>query len=70
MKRPAVSPGSRRKKRYHRRKHNDKCGGMRAVKCRSEDYVMALTVVLPSGEVVKLGSRTTKNNSGYSLRIL
>ena len=59
------------KKRYHRRKHNDKCRGMRAVKYGvTRDYVMALTVVLPSGEIVKLGSRTTKNSSGYSLKDL
>ncbi|HHU77301.1 MAG TPA: FAD-binding oxidoreductase [Clostridiales bacterium] len=46
-------------------------GGMRAVKYGvTRDYVMALTVVLPSGEIVKLGSRTTKNSSGYSLKDL
>lgn len=43
-------------------------GGMRAVKYGvTRDYVRALTVVLPSGEVVKLGGKTVKNSTGYSL---
>lgn len=43
-------------------------GGMRAVKygC-TRDYVKAMTVVLPSGEIVKLGSAVSKTSSGYSL---
>lgn len=43
-------------------------GGMRAVKygC-TRDYVKAMTVVLPTGEVVKLGSSVSKTSSGYSL---
>lgn len=46
-------------------------GGMRAVKYGvTRDYVMALTVVLPNGEIVKFGGRTTKNSSGYSLKDL
>ena len=46
-------------------------GGMRAVKYGvTRDYVMAMTVVLPNGEVVRMGGRTTKNSSGYSLRDL
>jgi glycolate oxidase len=46
-------------------------GGMRAVKYGiTRDYVMAMTVVLPNGEVVRLGSKTTKNSSGYSLKDL
>jgi glycolate oxidase len=43
-------------------------GGMRAVKygC-TRDYVKAMTVVLPNGEIVKLGSSVSKTSSGYSL---
>lgn len=43
-------------------------GGMRAVKygC-TRDYVRAMTVVLPTGEIVKLGSSVSKSSSGYSL---
>ena len=43
-------------------------GGMRAVKygC-TRDYVKAMTVVLPTGEVIKLGSSVSKTSSGYSL---
>lgn len=43
-------------------------GGMRAVKYGStRDYVRAMTVVLPSGEIVKFGSAVSKTSSGYSL---
>lgn len=43
-------------------------GGMRAVKYGvTRDFVRALTVVLPSGDVVKLGGKVVKNSSGYSL---
>lgn len=43
-------------------------GGMRAVKYGvTRDYVLGLTVVLPSGEIVALGGKTAKNSSGYSL---
>lgn len=43
-------------------------GGMRAVRYGvTRDYVRALTVVLPSGEVVELGGKIVKNSSGYSL---
>lgn len=43
-------------------------GGMRAVKYgATRDYVRAMTVVLPSGEVVHLGSNVSKTSSGYSL---
>ncbi|HCS74850.1 MAG TPA: 2-hydroxy-acid oxidase [Clostridiales bacterium] len=46
-------------------------GGMRAVKYGvTRDYVMALKVVLPNGEVTRFGSKTTKNCSGYSLKDL
>lgn len=43
-------------------------GGMRAVKYgTTRDYVRAMTVVLPNGEVVRLGGEVTKNSSGYGL---
>lgn len=43
-------------------------GGMRAVKYgTTRDYVLAMTVVLPSGEVLELGRPVTKTSSGYSL---
>ena len=46
-------------------------GGMRAVKYGvTRDYVRALTVVLPSGEIVELGSKVVKNSSGYALKDL
>ena len=46
-------------------------GGMRAVKYGvTRDYVMAMTVVLPSGEIIKLGGKIAKNSSGYSLKDL
>lgn len=43
-------------------------GGMRAVKYGStRDYVRAMTVVLPTGEIVKLGATVSKTSTGYSL---
>lgn len=46
-------------------------GGMRAVKYGvTRDYVRGLTVVLPTGEVLKLGGKIVKNSSGYSLKDL
>ena len=41
---------------------------MRAVKygC-TRDYVRAMTVVLPTGEIVKLGATVSKTSTGYSL---
>jgi glycolate oxidase len=46
-------------------------GGMRAVKYGvTRDYVRGLTVVLPSGKVMKLGGKIVKNSSGYSLKDL
>ncbi|NLO60167.1 MAG: FAD-binding oxidoreductase [Spirochaetales bacterium] len=46
-------------------------GGMRAVKYGvTRDYVRALQVVLPDGEVVVLGGKVAKNSSGYSLKDL
>lgn len=43
-------------------------GGMRAVKygC-TRDYVRAMTVVLPTGEIVRLGATVSKTSTGYSL---
>ena len=44
-------------------------GGMRAVKYGvTRDYVRALTVVLPNGEILHLGGKVAKNSSGYSLK--
>lgn len=46
-------------------------GGMRAVKYGvTRDYVRALTVVMPNGEIMKLGAEVAKNSSGYSLKDL
>ena len=46
-------------------------GGMRAVKYGvTRDYVRALEVVLPNGDVVELGGKVAKNSSGYSLKDL
>ena len=43
-------------------------GGMRAVKYgTTRDYVQAMTVVLPTGEVIHLGAPVSKTSSGYSL---
>ncbi len=46
-------------------------GGMRAVKYGvTRDYVRALTVVMPDGEILNLGGKVAKNSSGYSLKDL
>jgi len=46
-------------------------GGMRAVKYgTTRDYVRAMEVVLPTGEVVTLGSLNIKDSSGYDLKNL
>lgn len=43
-------------------------GGPRGVKYGvTRDYLLGLEVVLPSGEVIKTGSKTLKNVSGYDL---
>ena len=43
-------------------------GGMRAVKYGvTRDYVLAMTVVLPDGQIMKLGKAVCKTSSGYSL---
>jgi glycolate oxidase len=45
--------------------------GMRAIKYgATRDYVLGLEVVLPTGEVLKCGTRTLKNSSGYQLEKL
>ncbi|MGM9538490.1 MAG: FAD-binding oxidoreductase [Candidatus Onthomonas sp.] len=43
-------------------------GGMRAVKygC-TRDYVRAMTVVLPNGEITHMGATVSKSSAGYSL---
>lgn len=46
-------------------------GGMRAVKFGvTRDYVRGLTIVTPTGKVMKLGGKVVKNSSGYSLKDL
>jgi glycolate oxidase len=46
-------------------------GGMRAVKYGvTRDYVTGIEVVLPNGEIIKLGGKVAKNSSGYSLKDL
>lgn len=43
-------------------------GGMRAVKYgTTRNYVQAMTVVLPSGEIMHVGAPVSKSSSGYSL---
>jgi len=45
--------------------------GMRAIKYgATRDYVLALEVVLPSGEIMRCGTHTLKNSSGYQLERL
>jgi glycolate oxidase len=46
-------------------------GGMRAVKYGvTRDFIRALEVVLPDGEIVTFGGKVAKNSSGYSLKDL
>ena len=46
-------------------------GGMRAVKYGvTRDYVRALTVVMPDGQVLELGGKVVKNSTGYALKDL
>ena len=46
-------------------------GGMRAVKYGvTRDFVRGLTVVLPTGEILKLGGKVVKNSTGYSIKDL
>lgn len=46
----------------------ENAGGMRAVKYGvTKDYVMGLEVVLPTGEIIRTGSRCVKDVVGYNL---
>ena len=46
-------------------------GGLRAMKYGvTRDAVRAITVVLPSGEIMKFGSKVVKNSIGYDLKDL
>ncbi len=46
-------------------------GGMRAVKYGvTRDWVRALEVVLPNGEIIQLGEKVVKDSSGYPLKQL
>lgn len=46
-------------------------GGMRAVKYGvTRDYVRALEVALPNGDIIEVGGKIVKNSSGYSLKDL
>jgi glycolate oxidase len=50
---------------------NTNAGGMKGIKYGvTRDYVEALEVVLPSGDVVHLGRKTVKNSTGYALKDL
>ena len=43
-------------------------GGLRAVKYGvTRDYVLGLTIVLPTGEIIKTGVETMKGVAGYDL---
>ncbi len=45
--------------------------GMRAIKYgATRDYVLGLEVVLPTGDVMRVGTHTLKNSSGYQLEKL
>ncbi len=44
-------------------------GGMRAVKYGvTRDWVVALEVVLPNGEITQFGRKVVKDTTGYSLK--
>jgi glycolate oxidase len=50
---------------------SENAGGARCLKYGvTGDYVMALEVVLPSGEVLRTGGKMLKNVTGYNLRAL
>lgn len=50
---------------------NTNAGGMRAVKYGvTRDYVRGLEIVLPNGEIMKVGGKVVKNSSGYSIKDL
>ena len=47
---------------------SENAGGMRAAKYGlTKDYVMALRVVLPNGEIIRAGKRTIKDVAGYNI---
>jgi glycolate oxidase len=49
----------------------ENAGGARCLKYGvTHDYVMALQVVLPTGEIIRTGGRMVKNVTGYNLRAL
>ncbi|MDQ3190287.1 MAG: FAD-binding protein [Bacteroidota bacterium] len=46
----------------------ENAGGPRAVKYGvTRDYVLSLEVVLPTGEIIKMGAKVLKNSTGYNL---
>jgi glycolate oxidase len=46
----------------------ENAGGMRAAKYGiTKDYVMALRVVLPNGDIIKAGKKTIKDVAGYNM---
>jgi glycolate oxidase len=50
---------------------NTNAGGMRGVKYGvTRDFVEALEVVLPTGDLIHLGRKTVKNSTGYDLKDL
>ncbi|MGV8980894.1 FAD-binding oxidoreductase [Clostridium sp.] len=50
---------------------NTNAGGMRAVKYGvTRDYIRGLEVVLPSGDILKVGGKVVKNSTGYSIKDL
>jgi len=47
---------------------SENAGGMRAAKYGiTKDYVMALRVVIPNGEIIRAGKRTIKDVAGYNI---
>jgi lactate dehydrogenase (NAD+,ferredoxin) subunit LctD len=47
---------------------NTNAGGMRAAKYGvTRDYILALEVVLPTGEIVNMGGKNVKDTTGFSL---
>ena len=49
---------------------NTNAGGMRAVKYGvTRDYVRGLELVMPNGDILKVGGKVVKNSSGYDLWI-
>jgi glycolate oxidase len=47
---------------------SENAGGMRAAKYGiTKDYVMALRVVIPNGEVIRAGKKTIKDVAGYNI---